>query len=201
MLKIGDIVSDSLGEDAEVQYGGSRKMPRSAAVEQSRPRSVQVFTGRVAALGIAGGLATGLALAATLIAIAPETSEFEMQQVASDEVATASQSLLASAAPALVEEAKSCRRPLAYVVIRGTEQGGGTVRLRVGTYVSPPIRLGPNPARIALPFPEPYASGRGQITVENKSAGVELFLVPGTKLPPGPGVTVLNVHWIPKASC
>ena len=152
-------------------------------------------------LGTIGGLLTGVCMMAAAGCIASEASVQELQSVALSDVETAAQSLVAAQAVGLIEEAKACRRPLGSLVVQATGKAGGTVRFRSGTYVSPAIRLGQQPGRVAVPFPAPIEAGHGQIFLDNNSDGADVFLMPGFRSGAGPSTSVINVRWDPKASC
>ena len=147
-----------------------------------------------------GGLLTGACIASPLLVGAPGSATFNLQQVASEDLDAASQSLTALNAAALVDEAKKCRQPLATLLVRSTG-ASGTIRFHSGAYLSPRLRLVGGVNRIALPFPAPYEAGRGQIVVENNSAGADIFLKPGFRLNAGPGTAIADVVWNPKAPC
>ena len=148
-----------------------------------------------------GGLVTGGAIAGYLDANKLATSGFELQNIAAVDLDSASQSLVAQSAANLVDDAKSCRQPLAYLTFGPTETAGGTIRFRSGTYHSPNVRLGVGPSRIALPFPAPYAAGAGQIEIENTSPGADIFLRPGVHVDATQGRSIVNVHWKTDKPC
>jgi hypothetical protein len=154
----------------------------------------------VAALG-------GIAIAAAVVlAISPATaprgtaSEPAIQQVALADVAEATTTLAPGAAAAMGEEAKSCKTPLAEVVLKNTPGAApGLVRIRSGSYLSPSFMLTDAPQRIAIPFPTPYQTGRGVIVVEGANAGATITLDPTATATSGN--FPINVWWVPKKSC
>ena len=146
----------------------------------------------------AGGALTGSLLAATLV-LGSTGAGHQLQPIGKDELAAASSSLLPTQAAGLVEQAESCRAPLASLTIGNA--ANGTVRIRSGAYLSPSLQLGPQPTRIAVPYPEPYAAGRGRIVVESATEGVDLFLSPGHRIGGGRRSTVIDVRWNPNAPC
>ena len=149
---------------------------------------------------LVGGLLTG-AVAALLALFIPASTASTLERVSLADIDAAQQSLFASNAFALAEDAKSCRRPLAALALRAVGTTGGVVRLRSGAYRSPNIKIGPALEKLALPFPAPIELGHGQIFVEAKSDGVEIFLKPGIIIPAGEASTMINVKWNPKSSC
>ena len=193
-------------EDFQAQFASAARLERDDVPireqQVAEPASLKRrFDLRSAVLMVAGGLLTGSLIASSFVAGAPTPAAFTLQQVATEDLDAASQSLVSTSAAALVDEAKSCRRPLAFLLIRSTAPGTGTVRFRSGAYVSPNLRLGFGVERIALPFPAPYEVGHGQITIENNSGGADIFLTPGFTIGAGPGTATANVHWNPKAPC
>ena len=144
-------------------------------------------------VAVVGGVAAGLAGAAAIGSGAPVVPY--LMQVGTDEVDAAARSLIGPGVGAMADDAKSCRQPLAYVVVRGTGSPGGYVQFRSGAYLSPRLTVGMMSERLALPFPAPYITGRGQITVVNASQGADVFLVPGSRLSAASGTTVLPVRW------
>ena len=148
-----------------------------------------------------GGLLTSSLVATILAAKPPSSGDYQLLPVAKGEIAAAAQSLIPSRAAGLVEQAITCRAPLASLMVRATGSPNGLVRLRSGAYVSPNLQLGPQPDRIALPYPEPYAMGHGQIVIEGNVNGVDIFLSPGVHIAGGETSTVINVRWNPNAPC
>lgn len=175
--------------------------PASGIPEPELGRASRHFDRRAGAVVLVGGLVTGALIAAVLAASVPAPLDLTLQQVATADIEAASQSLVAGSAAALVQDAKSCRRPLAFLLVRSTSTAGGRVRFRSGSYLSPFLKVGPGVERLALPFPAPYEVGRGQIFIDNEAGGAEIFLTPGFKIGPGPTTAIADVHWNPKAPC
>jgi hypothetical protein len=97
---------------------------------------------------------------------------------------------------AAVEEAKSCKAPLAWVTLVERPGGrGGMVRVRSGSYLSPPIQVTNVPQRIAIPHPAPYPTGRGVLSLVGDADEVWFYLTPGWFLPTLKGTASINVHW------
>jgi hypothetical protein len=76
-----------------------------------------------------------------------------------------------------------CPLPLAWVsVARVPGQPSGTVRFRSGTYFPPVFDLSDIPQRVALPYPGPYETGHGALTVMNAGGGAIVALTPALQV-------------------
>jgi hypothetical protein len=149
-----------------------------------------------------GGIAIAVAvvLAAASPALKGTASEPAIRQVALTDVSEAITTLAPGVAAALGEEAKSCKAPLAEVVLKNAPGAApGLVWIRSGSYVSPPFMLTDAPQRIAIPFPTPYQTGRGVIVVEGANTGATISLYPtntvtSARFP-------INIWWTPGKPC
>lgn len=96
----------------------------------------------------------------------------------------------------------ACPQPLAWVTLAGTPgQPSATVRLRSGTYFSPDFRLSSRPVRIAIPYPAPYATGRGVLRLFDAGGGATVALQPAWKVPRMNGAVSRPVVWAPTDRC
>lgn len=96
----------------------------------------------------------------------------------------------------------ACGHRLAWVTImRGPGQVPGRIRLQSGPYISPAFDLGEAPARVAMPFPAPYATGHGSIAVLGTTTGAIVSLVPAWHVPTREALHVREVTWRPKDGC
>lgn len=103
---------------------------------------------------------------------------------------------------AAIEEAKSCKAPLAYVQLVSTSPGAtATVRIRSGSYLSPAFAVTAGPQRVAIPYPAPYPTGRGVLIVEGQGNALLVSLTPGQKYDRLTGPAPINVVWTPKNPC
>jgi hypothetical protein len=103
---------------------------------------------------------------------------------------------------AAVEDAKSCKAPLAWVtLVKRPGSRGGMVRISSGSYLSPPIRLTDAPQRIAIPYPAPYPTGRGALSLVGDADEVWFYLTPGWFVQTLKGSASINVHWTPGNPC
>ena len=102
---------------------------------------------------------------------------------------------------AAVDDAKNCKVPLAWVTLTQRPGGhGGMVRIRSGSYTSPPIKLTPVPQRVAVPYPAPYPTGRGVLTLVGEADQVGFYLTPGGVHDVN-GAYSVNVRWQVRNPC
>lgn len=110
---------------------------------------------------------------------------------------------LPAATTALVKQSsRNCMQRLAWVtLVHGGGQSQEAIRLRSGNYFSPVIRLPATPVRVAIPFPGPYASGEGNLTVLGADAGLTVALTPSWSILPNTPSATHRVTWRPSESC
>jgi len=145
---------------------------------------------------VTAGIATTIALPRG--GSAPTSGEEPiLSQLAPAEITAALPTLDPATTKAAVDDAKNCKAPLGSVTVvqRPGGRGGGMVRIRSGTYVSPPIQVTDSPQRVALPYPAPYPTGRGILSVVGDADEVWLLLNPGWFVPSLKGAASVNVHW------
>src|SRR5947209_6124928 len=95
-------------------------------------------------------------------------------------------------------ETSGCPTPMAWIAImRGPGQTPTKIRVQSGSYFSPAFDLPATPMRIAIPYPAPYESGHGQLTVMTYGGGATLALAPAWQVPPNAGPTTRGVVWQP----
>jgi hypothetical protein len=85
-----------------------------------------------------------------------------------------------------------------------TATGGGTVRLRAGGYLSPPIRLSATPQAVVFPAPRPTVGMVEEvITVEGNADNVMISseLTGLRKVLDVAGVAAFNLKWLPMKNC
>jgi len=102
---------------------------------------------------------------------------------------------------AAVDDAKNCKAPLGWVTL--TQQPGGhgdMVRVRSGLYLSPPIKLTTTPQRVAIPYPAPYPTGRGVLSLVGEADQVGFYLRPGGVHDVN-GTHSVNVRWQVRNPC
>jgi hypothetical protein len=154
-------------------------------------------------VGLIGGLLTAGAVLFTLNGGAPFLQKNStLSLVAPAEITDASRTLDPASSEQLASRAKECSVPLAQVAIWKTPgASGGAIRIRSGGYISPAFTLTDAPQRVAIPFPAPYATGRGVISVEGAADGAVISVSPAWHINSLVGSASLDVVWTPKDPC
>lgn len=154
-----------------------------------------VVSGGIAAATLAPGPTTGGEPPAG-------TSEPSLMPLAPADIPAALPTLDPVTAKAALDDAKSCKAPLAWVTLaKRPGSRGGMVRIASGAYVSPPIQLTDVRQRIATPYPAPYPTGRGVLSLLGDANEVWVQLYPGWFVPTLSGTASVNVHWTPRNPC
>jgi hypothetical protein len=123
-------------------------------------------------------------------------AEPSISQLPATEIAAALPTLDPVTSKTAVDEAKSCKVPLAWVsVVKRPGSHGGMVRIRSGSYLSPPIQLTDAPQRVAIPYPAPYPTGRGVLSLVGDADEMWFYLTPGWFVQTLKGTASINVHW------
>lgn len=129
-------------------------------------------------------------------------SEPALEKVTQVELANATVTLDPATAQQVVADAKSCKAPVAWVMLtKQPGSAGGSVRIRSGAYLSPPFHVTDVPQRIAIPYPAPYETGRGVLWVIGESSGLAIDLYPRWSIPSLNGAAAINVVWTPGDPC
>lgn len=103
---------------------------------------------------------------------------------------------------AQMAERDSCGRRFAWVtLVRAPGQPSGRIRLQSGSYVSPSFELIDTPVRVAIPFPAPYPTGHGTISVLGTATGAIVALTPAWHVAAQDGMQAREVSWTPAAGC
>jgi hypothetical protein len=126
-----------------------------------------------------------------------------MDEVASDDIPAALGAMGISNAliPKLADEARKCSRRLAWVAIAKQPNGPpGIVQIQSGAYQSPPFTLTDTPMRVAIPYPTPYVTGRGTLTVLTTGSAT-VALTPPWHVSLQDGKKTRTVTWSPAESC
>jgi hypothetical protein len=85
-----------------------------------------------------------------------------------------------------------------------TDVGSGTIRLRAGSYLSPPIALRNTPQEVVFPQPRPAAGFVEEvITIQGNASNVVISsgLTEFRKVLDVTGVAAFNVSWVPMKTC
>jgi hypothetical protein len=132
----------------------------------------------------------------------PGDAEPTLSALAPADITTALPTLDQATSKAAVEDAKSCKAPLAWVtLVKRPSSRGGMVRISSGSYLSPPFLLTDAPQRIAIPYPAPYPTGRGVLSLVGDADEVWFYLTPGWFVQTLKGTASINVHWTPRNPC
>jgi len=174
---------------------------------QEPPRDRKPGSSRGIVIGIVGAIAiAGIAAAVVLPGIGSNKpavvgEESTLEVLLPADINAALPTLDPGASKAAVDDAKSCKAPLGWVTLRQLPGGnGGMVRIRSGTYTSPPIQLTNVPQRVAIPYPAPYPTGRGVLTLIGEADRVGFYLTPGG-VQDVHGAHSINVRWQVRNPC
>ena len=150
-------------------------------------------------LGAAGGIIVGGGIGALLARSAGNGQQLDAVTTGSLDVVGST--LAPEDRARLIDEARRCHEPLARVAIwHSPEAKGGTITIISGAYHSPAFALTPSPRLVALPFPAPYATGRGQLIVTGAADSLALALRPQFSAPITAPATI-DVWWTPVGGC
>jgi hypothetical protein len=179
---------------------------RTAVPEAKEPIPPSGKKRRGLLVGIVGGFLTAGAVVLALNGGLPFIKKGPtLSLVAPAEITDASRTLDPASSEQLASRAKECSVPLAQVAIWKTPgASGGAIRIRSGSYTSPVFTLTDAPQRVAIPFPAPYASGQGVISVESVGGaadGAVISVSPAWHINSLPGSASLDVVWTPKDPC
>jgi hypothetical protein len=177
--------------------------PGSSARAKTGPKgAIQAVATGLAGAALSGALVGAILMSGGQARPSPAPGVMQISIVDPADLTGAASTLDASSAAALVAEAKACHAPLAVVTLsRAAGAGPGIVRIRSGSYLSPPFSVNETAQRIAIPFPDAYAVGHGTLSVEGAATGVQLTLYPTWSQPSLSGKNVINVTWRPDNPC
>jgi hypothetical protein len=193
--------------EPEAQHEFSPGAPGGPDKPDPKPPGKKPGPSRGAWIGIAGGLIiSGIIGAIVLPGILADKppvvgEESQLEVLLPGEIGSALPTLDPGTSKSAVDEARACKAPLAWVTLKQSAGGnGGMVRIRSGAYLSPPIKLTPVPQRIAVPYPSPYPTGRGVLTLVGEADQVGFYLTPGGVHNVN-GTYSVNVHWQVRNPC
>jgi hypothetical protein len=176
---------------------------------QEPPSGKKPGSSRGILIGIAGGLViAGIAAVVVLPGLLGDKpnpagvgEESTLEVLTPDEINAALPTLDPGTSKAAVDDAKNCKAPLAWVTLTQRPSGhGGMVRVRSGSYLSPPIKLATTPQRVAIPYPAPYPTGRGVLSLVGEADQVGFYLRPGGVHDVN-GTYSVNVRWQVRNPC
>src|SRR5471030_2095801 len=173
---------------------------------QEPPRGKKPGSSRGTWIGIAGGLViAGIAAIAVLPGLRGDKpaslgEESTLEVLIPADINAALPTLDPGTSKAAVDDAKNCKAPLGWVTLTQRNGHGGMVRIRSGLYQSPPIKLTATPQRVAIPYPAPYPTGRGVLTLVGEADQVGFFLTPGG-IHDVNGTYSVNVRWQVRNPC
>ncbi len=174
---------------------------------QEPPRGKKPGSSRGTLIGIAGGLViAGIAAVVVLPSLVGDKpadvgEESTLEVLVPADINAALPTLDPGTSKAAVDDAKNCKAPLAWVTLTQRPSGhGGMVRVRSGQYLSPPIKLTTAPQRVAVPYPAPYPTGRGVLTLVGEADQVGFYLTPGGVHDVN-GTYPVNVRWQVRNPC
>jgi hypothetical protein len=152
-----------------------------------------------------GAIVGGAILTAILLAfaLAPSTSgDPQLAPVMMSDLDAAASSLSPADAAQRISDAKTCKAPLATVTLSAAAGAPeSTIRIRSGDYVSPPYKVTSAPQRIAIPYPAPYPTGKGVMSILGEGNGIAVSLYPVWNIDQLNGTATLNVWWPTNQSC
>lgn len=157
------------------------------------------------------GVAGGLAIAGTAGAVvwpridsskpAGVGEEPTLEALVPGDISAALPTLDPGMSKAAVDDAKNCKAPLGWVTLtQRPGDHGDLVRVRSGAYLSPPIKLTAVPQRVAIPYPAPYPTGHGVLTLVGEANQVGFYLTPGGVYDVN-GAYSINVRWQVRNPC
>jgi len=155
----------------------------------------------VAAILLAGTIMLGTAAGwqfARPVPAGPPTIEM----IPSADVAEAMKTLSAEAIQQAKSAPRQCRVQFGHITVATPgNAAGGTVRFRIGAYVSPPFVVTDKPQQIAIPNPFPETGGTGFLSVDGEAKGLVVALYPPTPMEPVNGSATTPVIFRPTPKC
>ena len=150
----------------------------------------------------AGALLTALLLGYALGPTSLSSSESNIAAIAPSELDAAAASLYTNQAAQRVADAKTCKAPLAILIIsKAPGSPDATIRIGSGDYVSPPFKITEAPQQVAVPFPAPFPVGKGVISVLGEGKNLTVWMTPGWTIDDLTGIATRNVIWDTTPNC
>jgi hypothetical protein len=177
--------------------GGAAETQPSAAGPMTRRRLLTIVGAGVVGGGVIGGMV------GALVGTKPGGTESrQLESVPTASLPQVQGTLTPSHAAQIIEEARRCREPLARIAVwHSPNTRGGTVRIVSRGYQSPPFALTTAPSLVAFPYPAPYSSGRGILTLVGEANDVIVALRPQYMSNELKGSVPIQVWWTPVEGC
>jgi len=180
--------------------------PAQATRNSSAQRAQRAAPSGGRALGgaiiAAGAMSTAVLIAFSLSRGEPAARDATLEQIAVSDLDAAGPSLYVPRLGETIADAKSCKAPLAMVAVStGWGAPDTWVRIKSGSYTSPPFKVTTAPQRIPVPFPAPYAVGHGTISVIGEAGDLTLWISPAWHIRQLEGSASLNVVWKVGPNC
>jgi hypothetical protein len=177
------------------QPGAAGPPPASASISRRRLLTI-------VGCGVAGAVVVG-GVAGTLIGRKTgEAGAGQLETVPTAALPQVEGTLAPDQAARLTEEARRCREPLARVAIwHSPGTPGGFVSIVSGAYHSPRFVLTAAPSLVAIPFPAPYSSGQGMLSVVGEAKDFAIALRPVIMNSEIKGTLPIRVWWTPVGGC
>src|ERR1700742_206569 len=142
--------------------------------------SATVLSAILCSLWLMSGVSANSALDNDGSAVGSELAQVEPQDI---EGALTTMDGPPTALARFKEGAGGCTVPLAWIIVSpATGQHGQAIRLRSGHYFSPDFVLPGGPVRIAIPYPAPFETGHGTLTVLHTGGNATVALRPAWHL-------------------
>jgi hypothetical protein len=127
---------------------------------------------------VAGGAVAGGVVGALLGIIPDEARAWQLEPVPTSSLPQVEGTLAAQQAAQLRDEARRCREPLARIAVWHSAGPGGMIIIISRGYQSPRFALTTAPSLGAFPYPAPYPTGRGVLTLVGEANDVMIALRP-----------------------
>jgi hypothetical protein len=186
-----------MGQQGPTANGHGPPGRATAPGEVSRRRLLTIVS-----WGIAGGVVTGGVATALIRRQASEPEAAQLETVPTAALPQVEGTLTPDQAARLIAEARRCQEPLARVAIwHSAATPGGIVSIISGAYRSPRFTLAATATLVAIPFPAPYASGQGLLTVIGEAKDFAISLQPVHLSTELKGTLPIRVWWTPVGGC
>ena len=169
--------------------------PAAAKSSWALPAAVIVVVGALLT-GLVAGIVLGPGRTSSGTLAAHGAPEAKLAKLAPSEIAKAIGTLDPKTSQQVVADAKSCKTPLAWITLaREHGKPDGSVRIRAGSYLSPPFHVTEKPQEVAIPFPAAYPGGHGVLWVIGKGKGITVDIDPRWTIDSLDGAAALDVIW------